>query len=197
MRKVSKKAPQIQSRERREGIIVQNREKFPNISVLTARESLTMLRTPPVDLLPVPPAGLPHGLARPTPRRYRVSVDQNSHRVLIVDRSAESREILRTLLERSGTAAILAARPDEATTLAVSARPDLIVLDADSDLSEDHQASRQLSDAARRTSTPIVVLGKFSRQTTPLAAGEHLAKPYHYGHLLRKIADVLEEHRAA
>lgn len=134
---------------------------------------------------------------RPTPRRYRVSRNTDSHRVLIVDQSAESREVLRTLLERTGTRAVEASRPDEASTLADQIHPDLIVLDADSDLTENHEASRQLSDKARLTATPIVVLGKFTRREPPLDTGEHVAKPYHYGQLLRKIADVLNERRAA
>ncbi len=56
-------------------------------------------------------------------------------RVLIVDESAESREVLRTLLERHGATTIEADRPEQAVQLADSFRPDLIVLDAESDRS--------------------------------------------------------------
>jgi CheY-like chemotaxis protein len=116
-----------------------------------------------------------------------VSVEINAQRVLIVDQSAESREVLRTLLERTGTATIEAAGPDEAASLAESLRPHLIVGDA----------TRRLDDTATRTDTPIVLLGRFSSSPPPSGAREQLAKPYHYGHLLRKIADVLDARRSA
>jgi CheY-like chemotaxis protein len=126
-----------------------------------------------------------------------VSVESNSQRVLIVDESAESREVLRTLLERTGTATIEAAGPDEAASLAESLRPHLIVFDVDSDHSLDRDASRRLSDTASRTDTPIVLLGRFTTSSSPLGPRDQLAKPYHYGHLLRKIADVLDARRVA
>src|SRR5690606_30694267 len=121
----------------------------------------------------------------------------NSQRVLIVDRSAESREVLRTLLERTGKATIEASGPEEAASLAESLRPHLIVYDVDSDPTPEGDGSRRLNDAATRTDTPIVLLGRFSRTNPPLGVRDQLAKPYHYGHLLRKIADVLDTRRVA
>lgn len=126
-----------------------------------------------------------------------MSEEQSSQRVLIVDPSAESREVLRTLLERTGTATIEASGPGEAARLAESLRPHLIVYDVDSDRSPRGDDSRQLDDTATRTDTPIVLLGRFQCTNSPLGARDHLAKPYHYGHLLRKIADVLDTRRVA
>lgn len=126
-----------------------------------------------------------------------MSVEPNSKRVLIVDQSAESREVLRTLLERTGTATLEATGPGEGATLAESSRPNLIVYDADSDHTPGGEGSRQLADTATRMATPIVLLGRIQGAKTSLLANDHLAKPYHYGQLLRKIADVLDEHRAA
>lgn len=117
--------------------------------------------------------------------------------VLIVDQSAESREVLRALLERNGARTLEASRPEEAAALAARERPSLIVLDADSDLTAGRQATRHLSEAARRTNTPIVVLGKRPRRDAPIEPREWVAKPYHYGHLLRRIEHVLEQRRAA
>lgn len=121
----------------------------------------------------------------------------HSDRVLIVDQSAESREVLRALLARTGTASIEATRAGEALSLAAQLRPQLIVLDADSDSSENHAASRELTAAARRTNTPIVLLGKISGPELALHPHELLAKPYHYGQLIRRIEGVLEQRRAA
>ena len=121
----------------------------------------------------------------------------HSDRVLIVDQSAESREVLSALLARSGTAAIEASRAGEAVLLAEKLRPQLIVLDADSDPSEDREATRQLTTTALRTNTPIVLLGKITGAEIPIDASDLLAKPYHYGQLIRRIEAVLEQRRAA
>lgn len=121
----------------------------------------------------------------------------HSDRVLIVDQSAESREVLCALLARSGTASIEASRAAEALSLAQQLRPQLIVLDADSDPSMDRQATRDLTAAARRTNTPIVLLGKITDAEIAFDPSELLAKPYHYGQLIRRIEGVLEQRRAA
>ena len=112
-------------------------------------------------------------------------------RVLIVDRSAESREVLRTILELRGAATLEADRPEEACQLAKEFRPDLIVLDADSDHSASRDATNDLRETAGRTDTPIVILGTLQRPNGDLPAGQILAKPYHYGTLIRRIDDLL------
>ena len=111
-------------------------------------------------------------------------------RVLIVDRSAESREVLRTILESRGAATLEADRPEQAIPLATRFRPDLIVLDADSDQSAG-VATENLRAVAGRTDTPIVILGTLRRPQGQLPPGQIVAKPYHYGQLLRKIDDLL------
>ncbi len=124
-------------------------------------------------------------------------VPSDKHCVLIVNESAESREVLRELLERSGNRAIEASRLGEALLLTKRENPHLIVVDVDSDRSEDCQETRQLQQEALRTATPIVVLGQVNRLKTPLGPCELLSKPYHYGELLRRIENVLEQRRAA
>ncbi|MEX2310047.1 MAG: response regulator [Pirellulales bacterium] len=111
-------------------------------------------------------------------------------RILIVDRSAESREVLRTILECRGAATLEADHPEQALQLAGGFRPDLIVLDADSDQSAG-TATDCLREAAGRTATPIVILGTLRRSQGHLPAGQIVAKPYHYGQLVRKIDDLL------
>ena len=111
-------------------------------------------------------------------------------RVLIVDRSAECREVLRTILERRGAATLEADRPEQAIPLADRFQPDLIVLDADSDQTAG-AATENLREVAARTATPIVILGTLRRAQGQLPPGQFVAKPYHYGQLLRKIDDLL------
>jgi CheY-like chemotaxis protein len=111
--------------------------------------------------------------------------------VLVVDRSAESREILRLLLEHRGATTIEAERPEQALPLADRFRPDLIVLDAESDASATGEATSELHDAARRMDTPLVILGTLRHSRGRFPGGQFLAKPYHYGSLIRTIDGLL------
>jgi DNA-binding response OmpR family regulator len=123
--------------------------------------------------------------------QYRGDLPVNAvPRVLIVDPSAESREILRTLLERRGVAALEASRPDQGLALSERERPDLIVVDADSDQSSSGENVENLCDAAGRSDTPIVILGTL-RESRNHPGEQIIAKPYHYGALIRKIDDLL------
>jgi DNA-binding response OmpR family regulator len=111
---------------------------------------------------------------------------------MIVDASRESREVLRVLLERRGARTIEADGPAEALRLASWCRPDLILLDAESDSSPTSQSTNELRDAADRSDTPIVILGKVRQLQTPVAPAQIVAKPYHYGALIRKIDGLLD-----
>jgi CheY-like chemotaxis protein len=113
-------------------------------------------------------------------------------RVLIVDKSAESRDILSTLLQRHGATTIEAERPEQAVQLADLHRPHLIVLDAESDRSERGAATEKLQAAAHRSDTPVVILGTVRHWHGRFTAGQFVAKPYHYGPLIRKIEDLLD-----
>ena len=108
-------------------------------------------------------------------------------RVLIVDASRESREVLRMLLELRGATTVEADDPSEALQLAHAVQPDLIVFDADSDPTTSGAPSNDLREAADRSHTPIVILGKLRQLHGQFEAGQFVAKPYHYGPLIRKI----------
>jgi DNA-binding response OmpR family regulator len=111
--------------------------------------------------------------------------------VLIVDQSAESRDVLRMLLERRGATTIEARRPEQAVQLAHLHRPDLIVFDAESDRSDSGSAGNALEAAATQTDTPIVILGRISPPDGRIRGRQFVAKPYHYGPLIRKIESLL------
>jgi CheY-like chemotaxis protein len=115
----------------------------------------------------------------------------NSPRVLIVDESAESREVLRTLLERQGATTMETPRPERAVELTARFRPHLIVIDAESDHSPAGAATSHLREAASRMDTPIVILGTVQQPHSPGSPSQIVAKPYHYGQLIRKIETLL------
>jgi DNA-binding response OmpR family regulator len=111
--------------------------------------------------------------------------------VLIVDESDESREVLSELLERHGAVAVGTDRADKAAELTCEHRPDIIVFDVESDHSDCYDASRRLAVVAKSNETPVIMLGSVRRGNSGLPSGQFVAKPYHYGPLLRKIESLL------
>ena len=111
--------------------------------------------------------------------------------VLIVDASHESREVLRVMLEHRGAKTIEADRPEDAIPLAARLRPNLIILDAESDQSPTGEPTNDLREVAFRNDTPIVILGKVRQLGGPIPTDQIVAKPYHYGPLIRKINGLL------
>jgi DNA-binding response OmpR family regulator len=114
-----------------------------------------------------------------------------SPRVLIVDASRESREVLRMLLELRGATTIEAEDPEEALRLTQAVQPDLIVFDTDSDPTVSGEPTNDLREAAGRNHTPIVILGKLRQVNGSWESGQIVTKPYHYGPLIRKIDGLL------
>ncbi|HEY4235452.1 MAG TPA: hypothetical protein VGM76_18620 [Lacipirellulaceae bacterium] len=112
-------------------------------------------------------------------------------RVLIVDESAESREILRTLLAYRGAVTLEAVQPDQAVVMTELLRPDLILFDADCDHSSSGAPTESLQAAANRNGTPIVILGTVRGREKRPTSDQIVSKPYHYGPLIRKIEDLL------
>ena len=111
--------------------------------------------------------------------------------VLIIDRSAESRDVLRTLLERHGARAVEAGEATEAIRAAKADPPDLSVVDLDSHARQRSAVYRRLGEAAGRTNSPILVIGSAQRPHRSLPGSRFIAKPYHYRDLLRKIDQLL------
>jgi adenylate cyclase len=112
-------------------------------------------------------------------------------RILIVDESADSREVLGTLLARQGARVFEARRAEQAVQLAQRYQPDLIVVDRDCDRSIAGTATSDLESAALVKGTPIVVIGTVRQVRERPAPGQFVSKPYHYGHLIDKIEELL------
>lgn len=109
--------------------------------------------------------------------------------VLIVDESAESREVLRTVLEHRGVRILEASAPQEGLDLARQHQPDLIVLDLELDSSPPELPHELASHATH--ATPLVLLGTARRRKSHPHVGEFVAKPYHYAPLVRRIEQLL------
>ena len=111
--------------------------------------------------------------------------------VLIVDNSRESREVLRTALERRGLQTWGAEGPEHGLALARRYHPDLIVLDLEASPADGDMAAKDFQQATGSPETPLIVLGTARRQTAGVT-GEFVAKPYHYAPLVHKIEQLLE-----
>ncbi len=113
--------------------------------------------------------------------------------VLIVDESAENREVLKLALERRGTQIFEADRLRDGLKLIRQHQPDVIVLDGEASLAEQAELSTDLGESAQTRQIPVVVLGTAPRQSASLPNEQFVAKPYHYRPLIRKIEGLLEQ----
>jgi DNA-binding response OmpR family regulator len=109
---------------------------------------------------------------------------------LIVDESAECREVLRTALERGGAKTVEAVTAAEGLAAFRLQAPDLVILDVRED-GREWGASAALQEAAGQTATPIVILAT-ARRANPADSGVHyIQKPYHFAPLIRRIEGLL------
>lgn len=113
-------------------------------------------------------------------------------RVLIVDRSKESRDVLRSLLARRGAEVFEARETAAAAAMAIVAAPHLIVVDGDAPSGDRLAGDTRLADVAARNAVPIVVVGTVRRYASPLPVEQFVAKPYHYAALIRRIEELLK-----
>jgi DNA-binding response OmpR family regulator len=114
--------------------------------------------------------------------------------VLIVDRSEETREVLQTVLERRGVRTLAAGRAEKGLELARRHRPDLVVLDLETDdMPAEQFTVCEADDMIESAQQPrFVLLGSLRRQGNGVPGGEFVAKPYHYGLLIRRIEELLD-----
>ena len=110
---------------------------------------------------------------------------------MIVDRSLETREVLRTALERKGACIYETDRAEEGVEMTRRLHPDVIVLDMEIDSSGRRDLADGVVLAAKANCTPLVVLQGDRRRAGGLEHGELVYKPYHYGPLVRKIEEML------
>lgn len=113
--------------------------------------------------------------------------------VLIVDRSAETREVLRTILQRDGVNIAEAESQIEGLQLVKRLHPQVLVIDTDTVDLSDTDVCHEFDDETRAENTSVVVLGRIQTSDNVLPTSEVVAKPYHYAPLIRKIETLLEQ----
>lgn len=111
--------------------------------------------------------------------------------VLIVDPSADCREVLSTLLQRRGVRTWETAKVREGLDLMRLHHPDVVVLDVDGEIADDDKLRGEYDQQSQRERTSMIFLGVTRRSTRRSPSDHGVAKPYHFAHLLRTIEQLL------
>lgn len=106
--------------------------------------------------------------------------------VLIVDPSAENREVLRTVLARRGLRIFEADAAEAGVELAREHHPDVIVLDLEAEAGDPAAVRDQLAADSPEHPAELIVLGKIRRGPN-FAGGHVISKPYHFAPLVHTI----------
>jgi len=112
-------------------------------------------------------------------------------RVLIVDQSEDSREVLCTALERRGVQTLEASCARRGIELARQHHPRVIVLDLEADAAGDERVQAQYDAESKDHDARLVVLGRTARYERTLPKDRIVPKPYHYAPLIRTIERLL------
>ncbi|HTQ38567.1 MAG TPA: hypothetical protein VMJ32_06040 [Pirellulales bacterium] len=111
--------------------------------------------------------------------------------VLIIDGFDESREVLRTALQRRGLRVLEAAHASDGLAMARLYQPDLIVLDFETSRAS-VAVAEEFAFVAEKDGGMLVILGNLQPGANTLG-GEFIAKPYHYKPLILRIEELLCE----
>ena len=115
--------------------------------------------------------------------------------VLVADDDADTRFLLRTVLEIRGYRVVEAADGEETVSAAESVRPDLILMDGSLPRLSGLEAARQIRQSGRVRHVPIVFVSghagpAFVARAREAGCNEYLVKPFD----LARLDDVLEKY---
>ena len=108
--------------------------------------------------------------------------------VLVVDDNADTRVVVRWMLERWGCRVVEAANGREALEKAVEHRPDLVVMDLSMPVADGYEAIRSIRSREEFASLPVIAVTAFDRavaRDSAEAAGfdYYLSKPIDFKRL--------------
>ncbi|MFZ0850947.1 MAG: response regulator [Hyphomicrobiaceae bacterium] len=117
-------------------------------------------------------------------------------RILVVEDQEDNRIILRRLLSNAGYELIEAVNGEDGVALALSMRPDLILMDIQLPVMDGYEATRRIKSNAELKSTPIIAVTSYALsgdEAKARAAGcdAYIAKPFSPRQLLAKVREYL------
>jgi CheY-like chemotaxis protein len=113
------------------------------------------------------------------------AISNESPSVLLVEPSAETREVLSTILQLRGLRIFEAEEPRRGLQLAREERPDVIVLNFEQYALDDHLQD-EFAAETRHPHGGLIVLGNTPPER-PASLNRFVAKPFHYAPLVQKI----------
>jgi two-component system cell cycle response regulator DivK len=117
-------------------------------------------------------------------------------RILVVEDQEDNRIILRRLLSNAGYDLIEAVNGEDGVALALSTRPDLILMDIQLPAMDGYEATRCIKSNAELKSIPVIAVTSYALsgdEAKARAAGcdAYVAKPFSPRQLLAKVREYL------
>jgi len=117
-------------------------------------------------------------------------------RILVVEDQEDNRIILRRLLCSAGYDLIEAVNGEDGVALALSTRPDLILMDIQLPVMDGYEATRRIKSNAELKSIPVIAVTSYALsgdEAKARAAGcdAYVAKPFSPRQLLAKVREYL------
>src|SRR5215218_9882880 len=108
--------------------------------------------------------------------------------VLVVDDNADTRVVVRWMLERWGCRVVEASDGHEAYEMTVEHRPDLVVMDLSMPVADGYEAIRSIRDREEFSRLPVIAVTAFDRAVARDSAAEagfdyYLSKPIDFKRL--------------
>ena len=111
--------------------------------------------------------------------------------ILIVDRSDDSREVLRTVFQKRGLEIYEASEARTGLDLAQRLHPTVILLDLECEAANDPDVRDGFDAQTASEGTSLIVLG-VARREIPSRNEHYVRKPYHYAPLIRTIEQLID-----
>ena len=117
-------------------------------------------------------------------------------RILVVEDQEDNRIIFRRLLSNAGYDLIEAVNGEDGVALALSTRPDLILMDIQLPVMDGYEATRRIKSNAELKSIPVIAVTSYALsgdEAKARAAGcdAYVAKPFSPRQLLAKVREYL------
>ena len=113
-------------------------------------------------------------------------------RILVVEDTADNREIIRDMLDAAGYAMIEAVNGAQGVRLAESEKPDLILMDMQMPEIDGYEATRQIKAVPALAHIPIIAVTSYAlagdeAKTRAAGCDDYVAKPFSPRLLMQKI----------